>query len=939
MLARTPIPARAVRFSPTGRHVAVAGGEPATIRLVQVADNTHVQVLRPAVDDDAYSSVVENAVVALEFDALGELMATVHEQRAWPPTGGAKAGGKAAAPNVCLWSVDTQRPLAYGVGGVQGACAVRASPDGAYWAIGDAAGKVQVLQRGAWHDAPRYTFDVAAVVAGSERSGHGASTPAVRVHALAWDVHSAARLVAAVGDERGEIGGALVLCDLPSARTTLITETDAAVLDIEWSPEIRTVFYVDLLGQLGAAAVAPALNNTHWNRPGDLAAPAAADAPNDGAPHRRAPGESSSGASCTGDNHPASHGDGSTAASSPASDDERSEQSVTDVPAIRSSHRHRHSASTGLRAPFQPGASLDLHLKRRILQWNLIGCITSSVHEAGEAGAPPGRQIDIEFTDASRRSVRFFDRRTFTVAALGEHAACFAAAGERGAVPAPACLFYRPHESWTSSGEWTRHLDDHEQPLAVAVGKLWVAVATSAQQVRLFSFTGLPTEAFCPRSAGSLLTICAADDRLCVVTQVPHGGSMGAYEVYQVNERGEVEACLASGWLPAPASSTGVDEGDEALGGDNAGGAEALMWIGFGDTPTRASATTPDGPQAFTDWTEPRPLLVYDTAGRMCMLRRWDYGRYGGGVATTSSVWQGVAHRGSLARALARSDPDCRWDTAREWMCPLGVRDEALFGVLLSNEERWPAAYPRPRIHRVALPQGMAAGMHGDEGVAAEMERECLQLTAAVRGISAYLAGAAMSGARPDTAQHRECAAARHRLRLWKRRLDKLLLRMMEEACRHDRDSRVMDLAARLSNRGAFTFAVQIANHFKKAILADRMTKLAEAKWPAAATDASAERAEEKPAPTADPVSPVATNGDDLSSTEFNEDTPTAPSRLASRRVQGVPAVRARALGQPAASSPKRARRFALDALTSTDRNRHDKPPSDPLATLARLSR
>eukprot|EP00166_Cyanidium_caldarium_P000206 ctg_1075.g425 len=283
MLARTPIPARAVRFSPTGRHVAVAGGEPATIRLVQVADNTHVQVLRPAVDDDAYSSVVENAVVALEFDALGELMATVHEQRAWPPTGGAKAGGKAAAPNVCLWSVDTQRPLAYGVGGVQGACAVRASPDGAYWAIGDAAGKVQVLQRGAWHDAPRYTFDVAAVVAGSERSGHGASTPAVRVHALAWDVHSAARLVAAVGDERGEIGGALVLCDLPSARTTLITETDAAVLDIEWSPEIRTVFYVDLLGQLGAAAVAPALNNTHWNRPGDLAAPAAADAPNDGA--------------------------------------------------------------------------------------------------------------------------------------------------------------------------------------------------------------------------------------------------------------------------------------------------------------------------------------------------------------------------------------------------------------------------------------------------------------------------------------------------------------------------------------------------------------------------------------------------------------------------------------------------------------------------------
>ena len=60
---------------------------------------------------------------------------------------------------------------------------------------------------------------------------------------------------------------------------------------------------------------------------------------------------------------------------------------------------------------------------------------------------------------------------------------------------APSMIIFRPLESWAPNGEWSLSLPEGENVVAVAAGRSFLAAATSARLLRLFSTSGEPSVA------------------------------------------------------------------------------------------------------------------------------------------------------------------------------------------------------------------------------------------------------------------------------------------------------------------------------------------------------------------------------------------------------------------------------------------------------------
>ena len=68
---------------------------------------------------------------------------------------------------------------------------------------------------------------------------------------------------------------------------------------------------------------------------------------------------------------------------------------------------------------------------------------------------------------------------------------------------APSMVVFRPLESWAPNGEWSLALPEGEDVVAVAAGRSFLAAATSARLLRLFSTSGVSSAAggpgWCPK--------------------------------------------------------------------------------------------------------------------------------------------------------------------------------------------------------------------------------------------------------------------------------------------------------------------------------------------------------------------------------------------------------------------------------------------------------
>ncbi|KAM9294381.1 WD repeat and HMG-box DNA-binding protein 1 [Gastrophryne carolinensis] len=136
--------------------------------------------------------------------------------------------------------------------------------------------------------------------------------------------------------------------------------------------------------------------------------------------------------------------------------------------------------------PFQPG-STPVHLMHRFMMWNSIGVIRCYNDEQDNA-------IDVEFHDTSvHHAIHLTNTLNHTIGDLSQEAVLLACASTDELSSKLQCLHF---SSWDNSKEWMVDMPKGEDVQAVCLGQGWVACATSALLIRIFSVGGVQREIF-----------------------------------------------------------------------------------------------------------------------------------------------------------------------------------------------------------------------------------------------------------------------------------------------------------------------------------------------------------------------------------------------------------------------------------------------------------
>lgn len=155
--------------------------------------------------------------------------------------------------------------------------------------------------------------------------------------------------------------------------------------------------------------------------------------------------------------------------------------------------------------PFQPG-STPSHLLHRFMMWNSVGVIRCYNDEQDNA-------IDIEFHDTSiHHTIHLTNTLNHTIADLSQEAVLLACEGTAELASKLQCLHF---SSWDNSKEWMVDMNKGEDIQAVCLGQGWVACATSAALVRVFTVGGVQREIF--SLLGPVVCMAAHGEQLLMV--------------------------------------------------------------------------------------------------------------------------------------------------------------------------------------------------------------------------------------------------------------------------------------------------------------------------------------------------------------------------------------------------------------------------------------
>ncbi|KAI8464009.1 MAG: hypothetical protein J3K34DRAFT_526538 [Monoraphidium minutum] len=341
-------------------------------------------------------------------------------------------------------------------------------------------------------------------------------------------------------------------------------------------------------------------------------------------------------------------------------------------------------------AAVQPGATPESAAGGggRFLAYNSLGCVISRKVDAH-------RTCEVVFHDASRGRAKLpllTDYYGFTMASLGEAGVAYASPAS---ADAPAMLVYRPLDCWAANSDWSVQLPADEAPVCVAAGRSFVAVATSAQLLRLYSQAGRQLAAL--SLPGAPAALAAAGHALLVA----HQGSNPCWD------------------------------GAAAPGGGGGGGQRlALLWLDVARQGRVAEGALPLSRGAGLAWlgfSEEGLPAALDTAGVM-RLRGQEWG----------GMW-GPVFDSKLARAEGTS----------EAFWPVSVSCRELTCVVTTEAAPHPPVHPRPVLSVRPLQAPPAAA----EGAPADLEDEALRL-----GLRAAQLRAAAADAEQDPEEAARCA-------------------------------------------------------------------------------------------------------------------------------------------------------------------------------------
>lgn len=194
-----------------------------------------------------------------------------------------------------------------------------------------------------------------------------------------------------------------------------------------------------------------------------------------------------------------------------------------------------------------------------LLAYNLIGTIDCIIQDGHHS-------INIEFHDiSSHRPISFKAIYPFTMAAMSELGAAFASKsmGKRKSdesdTSVGSVLYYRPFENWSTTSDWTAYMPDEEDITCVASSTRWIAAATSQNNLRLFSSSGVQLGIF-SIPAGPVVSMAAFEDKLMLVFAASSfPGARLEFQIWNVSTRRPITS-------PMPLPATRIE------------------WIGFSET-------------------------------------------------------------------------------------------------------------------------------------------------------------------------------------------------------------------------------------------------------------------------------------------------------------------------------------------------------------------
>ncbi|XP_046571111.1 WD repeat and HMG-box DNA-binding protein 1-like [Haliotis rubra] len=159
---------------------------------------------------------------------------------------------------------------------------------------------------------------------------------------------------------------------------------------------------------------------------------------------------------------------------------------------------------TPLQRPFQPG-STPSHLSNRYMVWNDVGIVKQYVSDEENS-------IDVEFhSTATHHAMHLTNSLDCHLASLSSTALVLACPAEDDTPSKVMCMHFG---SWDSSKEWTICLPEGEEAQAVTAGAGWIAVATDARNLRIFSGAGVQQDVF--SIPGPVVCLAAHDNKLMI---------------------------------------------------------------------------------------------------------------------------------------------------------------------------------------------------------------------------------------------------------------------------------------------------------------------------------------------------------------------------------------------------------------------------------------
>lgn len=805
---------RGVDFSGNGAWLAAAGDEPGVVKVVMTAQPSTVTVMRK--EGGA-------AIVAVAFDPKGDFVATV--------------GGDGSAS---VWSINKGTCVGELEVNERKVVCVEWAPDGSEILVGTDRGAVFV-KRDTWVF-DRLLEDTAgggedddeeddmggeegmsngAVTGSSGAAGEGGKSGGggglSSVLAVAWSRNGKYALTA-------RKGGSVVVWNAAAMKVVSSWKADNDVQDLAWHPDSNSIMALDCMGQWGIVSdVVPShmpAPHVPSNSIDQVQLPAL---PEDVPASRRRGGEKGDQSDGSSDGSDNEDGDGSGSdsdsdrvrpkklrrrrpvasgsdgnaddgsdrdgggngsdgsaerpeinfdASDLEADDEgdfgdaRRERELAladayDTEEERERRRERRrrrrgekGGRGGLAAPaaiptaqasFNPSstiASAGDSAKKHLLRWTLTAAVLS--HDETSHNL-----VEVEFADASRRSIGIKDHFGFSLADVSETGVLLACPKNKDH---GSLVSFRPFTSWSNNSDWIQFLASDESALSIALGGRFAAISTDQNVIRLFSLSGLPTDVF--GVAGRVVTSAAFQDKLAVVCAASMHTPELRFQLFEVSTSGEVSKELSNGCLVLTPGSK-------------------LEWLGFA--------------------TDTADLVAYDSSGTVWLF--------------TGTTWLPMLRN-------AGKSADCSWF----WLA--AVSSEAAIGAQCFGEERSPPATPRPALRKVSLlaPVVDQVTKEGKSTLDERLFRSRLRL-------------ARSSKAKADAEEQydeddQEFEEAEEAASVSAREVDKCLLALMEVACRKEQNLRAFDIATRLSSSISLKFAVQLASHYKRTALGDRVQEV-----------------------------------------------------------------------------------------------------------------